>query len=177
MRVVGSPCVAFGKRNSMDNASIKCRQCGYSLTGLSVPRCPECGTRFDDASIQSEREQIRYLRKVTINSILTAAVIAALLVWPVGYLSCSMRSQYGPDGGRGTSIWWRIDVHDPEYFFWVAWFPVLCYMTGFSLFTGSLFLVCRARIRTRMFVIGHFAVFVTSTLILLAITYSIAEYD
>lgn len=24
-----------------------CRQCGYALVGLSEPRCPECGTRFD----------------------------------------------------------------------------------------------------------------------------------
>jgi hypothetical protein len=23
-----------------------CAECGYDLTGLSVPRCPECGTRF-----------------------------------------------------------------------------------------------------------------------------------
>ncbi|RJP37048.1 MAG: hypothetical protein C4547_06315 [Phycisphaerales bacterium] len=24
-----------------------CRKCGYSLRGLTVPRCPECGTPFD----------------------------------------------------------------------------------------------------------------------------------
>ncbi len=25
----------------------RCEKCGYSLTGLSAPRCPECGTPFD----------------------------------------------------------------------------------------------------------------------------------
>jgi predicted amidophosphoribosyltransferase len=24
-----------------------CRRCAYNLTGLSEPRCPECGTSFD----------------------------------------------------------------------------------------------------------------------------------
>ena len=24
-----------------------CRHCGYNLTGLSEPRCPECGKEFD----------------------------------------------------------------------------------------------------------------------------------
>lgn len=24
-----------------------CKNCGYNLTGLTVPRCPECGTKFD----------------------------------------------------------------------------------------------------------------------------------
>lgn len=27
--------------------AIHCRQCGYMLAGLSEPRCPECGRRFD----------------------------------------------------------------------------------------------------------------------------------
>lgn len=24
-----------------------CKSCGYSLTGLPEPRCPECGTEFE----------------------------------------------------------------------------------------------------------------------------------
>ncbi len=27
----------------------QCNCCGYNLTGLSEPRCPECGTSFDPA--------------------------------------------------------------------------------------------------------------------------------
>jgi hypothetical protein len=30
-----------------------CLECGYNLTGLSEPRCPECGTPFDPAKLTS----------------------------------------------------------------------------------------------------------------------------
>ena len=29
-----------------------CRRCGYSLRGLTVPRCPECGQPFDPALLE-----------------------------------------------------------------------------------------------------------------------------
>ena len=29
-----------------------CRECGYLLTGLREPRCPECGTAFDPALLE-----------------------------------------------------------------------------------------------------------------------------
>jgi len=29
-----------------------CWECGYSLIGLSEPRCPECGTPFDPAEYE-----------------------------------------------------------------------------------------------------------------------------
>ena len=28
-----------------------CQQCGYNLTGLPEPRCPECGTEFDPSTV------------------------------------------------------------------------------------------------------------------------------
>jgi hypothetical protein len=31
---------------------LSCQQCGYSLRGLAVPRCPECGTRFDPGKLR-----------------------------------------------------------------------------------------------------------------------------
>ena len=31
-----------------------CLNCRYNLTGLTVPRCPECGTEFDFASLPTE---------------------------------------------------------------------------------------------------------------------------
>jgi predicted amidophosphoribosyltransferase len=30
-------------------ADCACRMCGYSLRGLTQPRCPECGEPFDPA--------------------------------------------------------------------------------------------------------------------------------
>lgn len=33
-----------------------CRKCGYNLTGLSEPRCPECGTPFGDEQVPSLRD-------------------------------------------------------------------------------------------------------------------------
>ena len=33
-----------------------CRKCGYNLTGLSEPRCPECGTPFGGGSTEELNE-------------------------------------------------------------------------------------------------------------------------
>ena len=30
----------------------ECEQCGYSLVGLTAPRCPECGRGFPEAALQ-----------------------------------------------------------------------------------------------------------------------------
>ena len=32
-----------------------CIECGYNLTGLSVPRCPECGSSFDPEEVYSSQ--------------------------------------------------------------------------------------------------------------------------
>ncbi len=34
----------------------QCLNCGYSLTGLGLPRCPECGTQFDPGSQRGTNE-------------------------------------------------------------------------------------------------------------------------
>ncbi len=33
----------------------KCRQCGYDLRGQQTPRCPECGTPFDEDVLEIEQ--------------------------------------------------------------------------------------------------------------------------
>ena len=35
----------------------RCEKCGYSYTGLTVPRCPECGTQFDPGKISGDGDQ------------------------------------------------------------------------------------------------------------------------
>ena len=32
----------------LDSSGARCRCCGYDLTGLTAPRCPECGTVFEE---------------------------------------------------------------------------------------------------------------------------------
>ena len=39
-------------------APARCAQCGYLLSGLTVARCPECGTPFDPALLKTERESV-----------------------------------------------------------------------------------------------------------------------
>lgn len=34
------------RRRNRTNSGRVCIKCGYDLTGLNEPRCPECGTRF-----------------------------------------------------------------------------------------------------------------------------------
>lgn len=37
-----------------------CVKCGYDLRGQSAPRCPECGTPFDEQLFNCEREKSAY---------------------------------------------------------------------------------------------------------------------
>lgn len=39
----------------MGSDAIYCLECGYDLTGLPEPRCPECGTAFDPADPMTYR--------------------------------------------------------------------------------------------------------------------------
>ena len=53
--LVGSPLAPLGAwllyRNRKQVAG-RCRSCGYNLHGLPEPRCPECGTPFDDTLLK-----------------------------------------------------------------------------------------------------------------------------
>ncbi len=35
---------------------LRCERCGYNLTGLTEPRCPECGTPFDPKLLAGESQ-------------------------------------------------------------------------------------------------------------------------
>jgi hypothetical protein len=56
----GLPLIAFRwrvrrvLRQHLDTQSgLICRDCGYNLTGLTEPRCPECGRPFDKARLSA----------------------------------------------------------------------------------------------------------------------------
>ena len=48
--VIAGPTLFFWRRSRRPPAGY-CRKCGYNLTGLPEPRCPECGTEFDPATV------------------------------------------------------------------------------------------------------------------------------
>jgi hypothetical protein len=45
----------YALRNE-ENPEPRCDQCGYSLVGLTRPRCPECGTAFDESLLMRETQ-------------------------------------------------------------------------------------------------------------------------
>ena len=47
MILVGMPCAVAWWRALRRFAPGHCAKCGYNLTGLPEPRCPECGTGFE----------------------------------------------------------------------------------------------------------------------------------
>ncbi len=48
--VLAVPTLFFWRRSRRHRAGY-CRKCRYNLTGLTEPRCPECGTEFDPATV------------------------------------------------------------------------------------------------------------------------------
>lgn len=57
LSVAGAIGVAAGRRHWRRTMFVagppRCATCGYQLTGLDRPRCPECGTPFDENLIKS----------------------------------------------------------------------------------------------------------------------------
>jgi protein-S-isoprenylcysteine O-methyltransferase Ste14 len=58
----------------------RCQKCGYSLHGMTEPRCPECGTRFDPERRPTKRELKRRARKLLYWSLpfLVSAILLAI---------------------------------------------------------------------------------------------------
>ncbi len=88
--------------------SVFCRQCDYSLYGLSENRCPECGTAFDpaDASTVSKysngsakRRRRKNLRRFLLFSPLLAYVILTITI-PSGFACREYCTKCGLTRGR-----------------------------------------------------------------------------
>jgi hypothetical protein len=73
----------------LDRRAFTCKRCGYDLTGLSEPRCPECGTDFDPdererilARINAPAPKPRYkLIAMIVIVVLSMALAAGFVVW------------------------------------------------------------------------------------------------
>jgi hypothetical protein len=67
-----------------------CLGCGYRLTGLTQPRCPECGRRFDPARRRSYASSPhawrvrRWGARVALSAACLAALVGAALGWLYG---------------------------------------------------------------------------------------------
>ncbi len=48
--VIAVPTLVYWRRSRRHRAGY-CKKCRYNLTGLTEPRCPECGTEFDPAPV------------------------------------------------------------------------------------------------------------------------------
>lgn len=63
---------------------IYCSRCGYNLTGLTLPRCPECGTPFDATTVStSPAGPLRWRSSVTmlLGAPLFIGLALTALIW------------------------------------------------------------------------------------------------
>ena len=54
------PAVFWVERGAPRLDPLTCLCCGYSLRGLTVPRCPECGNAFDPALLDATENRVSF---------------------------------------------------------------------------------------------------------------------
>ncbi len=81
-----------------------CRECGYCLNGLTVPRCPECGTAFkeDDPRLACSPEMHRMRRRQVVLVVVYGSAAALNLLW---WAWCGQRFQVPPSVWLGGALW------------------------------------------------------------------------
>src|SRR5215813_4087013 len=52
------PLEQLGTPPGVDEENLSCPLCGYDLRGLSAPRCPECGSRFEWAELRDPTKKL-----------------------------------------------------------------------------------------------------------------------
>jgi hypothetical protein len=66
-------------------SSLRCSNCGYTLTGLKEQRCPECGLAFDPATLEVERRRRAPLAlAISLGGALLVFIVGAIMI-SVGY--------------------------------------------------------------------------------------------
>jgi tryptophan-rich sensory protein len=101
----------------------RCETCRYELTGLSCPRCPECGQPFDPESPAggaASRDRIRWADVLagTLGFFLVSAGIVSLFVmkhgeqseFPSWFLYPVWTIVFAPSVGIGMTIVWLADL-------------------------------------------------------------------
>lgn len=118
------------------STELYCPRCGYDVTGLPQPRCPECGCRFDPALLEFRRAASYRLwqafRDVSAPAVLIGGVVvlssrlgaSLCLVAPLAVLillfgtleaSISVATRYGAAHvhERRHGAWWRAAFATP----------------------------------------------------------------
>jgi hypothetical protein len=69
------------------NNDVMCLKCGYCLRGLTVPRCPECGTPILDPTSASPQTSLRLPLGIVVSYLLLNVVAYAyVLQWNRSFL-------------------------------------------------------------------------------------------
>lgn len=86
------------------NHVVRCLKCHYSLTGLRIGRCPECGREFDpaDPTTFGPTKSRRIGLIISIIQLATGAFLLALLFH---FLAVSLDTSIHPDHGVASADW------------------------------------------------------------------------
>lgn len=82
-----------------------CIGCGYSLAGLTEPRCPECGRGFDPSDPRTWAPGAGQFHRQPVHAaVISAAIVSAGIALGVARLTESIFADYGISGL--VLLWW-----------------------------------------------------------------------
>lgn len=105
-------------------SGLNCPACGYDLRGLSKPKCPECGRRFNPETIEMPIRFSSIERMVACVSILSATAMSA---WYVR-LAVGLMTRSAAQVRYSNDLWeleWLLLSHDVDQVFGFLGLPLV----------------------------------------------------